>query len=67
MARVLVIEDETDLRELLEYNLKGAGYEVLVGLRRAPPAWPWPASAAPTWCCSTSCCPTLRASTSAAC
>ncbi len=28
MARVLVIEDETDLRELLEYNLKGAGYEV---------------------------------------
>jgi two-component system, OmpR family, phosphate regulon response regulator PhoB len=28
MPRVLVIEDETDLRELLEYNLKGAGYEV---------------------------------------
>jgi two-component system, OmpR family, phosphate regulon response regulator PhoB len=30
MARVLVIEDETDLRELLEYNLKSAGYEVMV-------------------------------------
>ncbi len=28
MPRVLVIEDETDLRELLEYNLKGAGYDV---------------------------------------
>ena len=28
MARILVIEDENDLRELLEYNLKGAGYEV---------------------------------------
>jgi two-component system phosphate regulon response regulator PhoB len=29
MARVLVIEDEADLRELLEYNLKGAGYDVV--------------------------------------
>jgi two-component system, OmpR family, phosphate regulon response regulator PhoB len=29
MSRVLVIEDETDLRELLEFNLRGAGYEVL--------------------------------------
>jgi two-component system, OmpR family, phosphate regulon response regulator PhoB len=30
MARVLIIEDETDLRELLQYNLKAAGYEVTV-------------------------------------
>ena len=30
MPRVLVIEDETDLRDLLQYNLKAAGYEVLV-------------------------------------
>jgi two-component system phosphate regulon response regulator PhoB len=30
MARVLIIEDETDLRELLQYNLKAAGYEVMV-------------------------------------
>ena len=30
MARVLVIEDETDLLHLLEYNLKAAGYEVIV-------------------------------------
>ena len=29
MPRILVIEDENDLRELLEYNLKGAGYEVI--------------------------------------
>ena len=28
MPRILVIEDEIDLRELLEYNLRGAGYEV---------------------------------------
>jgi two-component system phosphate regulon response regulator PhoB len=30
MSCVLVIEDETDLRELLEFNLRSAGYEVLV-------------------------------------
>jgi two-component system phosphate regulon response regulator PhoB len=30
MARLLVIEDEADLREVLEYNLRSAGYEVLV-------------------------------------
>ncbi len=28
--RVLVIDDEPDLLELIEVNLKGAGYEVLV-------------------------------------
>jgi two-component system phosphate regulon response regulator PhoB len=28
MPRVVIIEDETDLRDLLAYNLKGAGYEV---------------------------------------
>jgi two-component system, OmpR family, phosphate regulon response regulator PhoB len=30
MARVLVIEDESDLRALLEHNLKSAGHEVMV-------------------------------------
>jgi two-component system, OmpR family, phosphate regulon response regulator PhoB len=30
MPRVLVIEDETDLRDLLSYNLKSAGYDVVV-------------------------------------
>ncbi|HEY0715724.1 MAG TPA: response regulator transcription factor [Polyangia bacterium] len=29
MTRVLVIEDEVDLRELLQYNLKAAGYDVI--------------------------------------
>ena len=29
MARVLIIEDERDLREIVEYNLKLGGYEVL--------------------------------------
>jgi two-component system phosphate regulon response regulator PhoB len=32
MPRVLIIEDETDLRDLLQYNLKAAGYEVLVAV-----------------------------------
>jgi two-component system phosphate regulon response regulator PhoB len=30
MPRVLVVEDEADLRDLLAYNLQGGGYEVLV-------------------------------------
>jgi len=30
MARILVVEDEEDLRELLAYNLKDAGHEVLL-------------------------------------
>ena len=29
MARILVIEDEIDLQQVLEYNLRRAGYEVL--------------------------------------
>jgi two-component system phosphate regulon response regulator PhoB len=41
MARILVIEDEQDIQEVLQYNLRAAGYEVasafrgLDGLRRA--------------------------------
>ena len=30
MARVLVIEDEPDVAELLEYNLQSAGFETVV-------------------------------------
>lgn len=29
MARILIVEDEKDLREVLDYNLKQAGHEVL--------------------------------------
>jgi len=29
MARILVIEDEPDIREVLDYNLRTAGYEVI--------------------------------------
>jgi two-component system, OmpR family, phosphate regulon response regulator PhoB len=30
MARILIIEDEDDIREVLEYNLRAAGYDVRV-------------------------------------
>jgi two-component system phosphate regulon response regulator PhoB len=33
MARILIIEDETDLQEVLTYNLRAAGHEVVSALR----------------------------------
>src|ERR1700677_725146 len=33
MARVLVIEDEADLQQVLDYNLRQAGHEVLAATR----------------------------------
>jgi len=33
MARILVIEDEADIRQVLEYNLKSAGHEVIEAAR----------------------------------
>ncbi|HEY4104275.1 MAG TPA: response regulator [Polyangiaceae bacterium] len=33
MARILVIEDEADIRQVLEYNLKSAGHEVVEAAR----------------------------------
>lgn len=35
MSRILVIEDEADLQQLLDYNLKQAGHEVLAALHAA--------------------------------
>jgi len=35
MARILVVEDETDLQQVLEYNLRQAGHEVLLATRGA--------------------------------
>lgn len=35
MSRILVIEDEPDLQQLLDYNLKQAGHEVLAALHAA--------------------------------
>jgi two-component system phosphate regulon response regulator PhoB len=40
MARILVVEDEPDLRQVLDYNLRDAGHEVvLFGEGRAALAW----------------------------
>jgi two-component system phosphate regulon response regulator PhoB len=33
MARILIVEDERDLQEVLAYNFRGAGHEVLQALR----------------------------------
>lgn len=33
MARILIIEDEPDLQQVLDYNLRQAGYEVLAATR----------------------------------
>ena len=33
MARILVIEDEVDIRQVLDYNLKSAGHEVVEASR----------------------------------
>ena len=35
MARILVVEDEADLRDVLEYNLTTAGHEVLLAATAA--------------------------------
>jgi two-component system, OmpR family, phosphate regulon response regulator PhoB len=35
MARILIVEDETDLQQILEYNFKQAGYEVALASRGA--------------------------------
>ena len=35
MARVLVVEDEADLQHVIEYNLRGAGYDVSVAAKGA--------------------------------
>jgi two-component system phosphate regulon response regulator PhoB len=33
MARILVVEDETDLQQVLQYNLRQAGHEVIAAVR----------------------------------
>jgi CheY-like chemotaxis protein len=49
-ASILVAEDQTDIRELLVMNLRGAGYEVEAvadGPRRSPARGSAPATC---WC-----------------
>jgi CheY-like chemotaxis protein len=51
MKRILIAEDQTDIRDLLALNLQGAGYQVV--RQQATVARPWPRTSAsqPTcWC-----------------
>ena len=50
--KVLVVEDEPDLRELLTYNLTAAGFNVQA-TENGPTAWPRCRSSRPTSCCWT--------------
>ena len=47
MARVLVVEDERDLQEVIGYNLREAGYDVVRVARGGRRCWSWSRSACP--------------------
>ena len=52
---ILVVEDETDLSDLITYNLQRNGYEVIAAPDGAK-ALQLIATRLPIWCCSISCC-----------
>ena len=53
--RVLTVEDEPDLRLILQDNLEFEGYEVLsASTGRKGSTWRWPSGR--TWSCSICCC-----------
>ena len=53
MARILIVEDEKDIRDVIAFNLKQAGHEVPGGRDRGRGASrPWPRRS-PRWCSST--------------
>ena len=56
-GRVLVVDDDTALAEMLGIVLRGEGFEPSFVRRRRRRRWRRSASTSPTSCCSTSCCP----------
>ena len=56
MSRILVVEDEPAIAELIAVNLRHAGFEVPIGRRRRAGAARGRRACCPTWCCSTGCC-----------
>ena len=65
-GRVLVVDDDTALAEMLGIVLRGEGFEPVFCADGAEALGGVPRDASPTSCCSTSCSPAATASTSAA-
>ena len=51
-SRLLVVDDEPSIRELLTASLRFAGFEVDTAAAGAE-ALQWPSRSGPTWSCST--------------
>ena len=56
MSRILVVEDEPAIAELISINLRHAGFEVTIA-GDAEQAQAAVDGVLPTWSCSTGCCP----------
>ena len=52
-GRVLIVDDDTALAEMLGIVLRGEGFEPCLLRRRRPALGRVPRAADPTWCCST--------------
>ena len=52
-ARLLVVDDEPNILELLAASLRFAGFEVTTAANGARGARRWPAASGRTWSCST--------------
>ncbi len=61
-ARILVVDDESEIRGLLKEILADEGYEVDVAADAAEQRAAAVRNTIPTWCCSISGCPTPTAS-----
>ncbi len=61
MPRVLVVDDEKDLRSLLEYNLLQSGFTVVTAEDGTSALERGARVHHQTWCSSTCCCLTCRA------
>ena len=57
MSRILVVEDEAAIAELIAINLRHAGFEVDAAPATPSRRRPRSTACCPTWCCSTGCCP----------
>ena len=54
--KVLIVEDDSNIAELLNLYLEKEGFEPLVAKDRRQGGWSSSGLSSPTWCCWTSCC-----------